>query len=116
MKLGLKEKNDCEAIYQLTTIILDVVPDVYGGGFCVPANRSEIPKSSSIVCLIILFLCMQSNAKFALTVEPQNIALQSRAQQVKELRDKDQPTVSTKLTCSRTYSLLCVVVSSSQSN
>lgn len=38
-----------------------------------------------------------SNAKFALTVEPQNIALQSRAQQVKELRDKDQPTIPTTL-------------------
>ncbi|KAG0589845.1 hypothetical protein KC19_1G053100 [Ceratodon purpureus] len=36
-----------------------------------------------------------SNAKFALTVEPQNGALQSRAQQVKELRQKGLPTIPT---------------------
>lgn len=36
----------------------------------------------------------QSNAKFALTVEPQNGALQSRAEKVKELRQKGLPTVS----------------------
>lgn len=34
-----------------------------------------------------------SNAKFALSVEPQNPALQSRVEQVKALRDQGLPTV-----------------------
>lgn len=37
---------------------------------------------------------LQSNANFALTVEPQNDALQSRFEKVKQLRQKGLPTVT----------------------
>ncbi len=39
----------------------------------------------------------QSNAKFALTVDPDNVELQMRAQRVEELRAADEPTVPTSL-------------------
>ena len=39
----------------------------------------------------------QANAEFALTVEPGNAALQARAQEVRDLREKGEPTVPTTL-------------------
>ena len=39
----------------------------------------------------------QANADFALTIEPGNAALQARAQEVRELRAKGEPTVPTTL-------------------
>ena len=39
----------------------------------------------------------QSNAKFALTVDPENVALQARAAKIEELRAGDQPTVPSTL-------------------
>ena len=39
----------------------------------------------------------QANAAFALTVEPGNAALRARAEEVRELREKGEPTVPTTL-------------------
>lgn len=42
----------------------------------------------------LFFLILQSNSKFALSVEPANEVLQSYAAYVAELRDKKLPTVN----------------------
>jgi hydroxyacylglutathione hydrolase len=39
----------------------------------------------------------QSNARFALTIEPENAALQARAREIAELRAAGRPTVPTRL-------------------
>ena len=38
-----------------------------------------------------------ANARFALTVEPENAALQNRAKEVDQLRDENKPTLPTRL-------------------
>lgn len=40
-----------------------------------------------------------ANAKFALTIDPNNVALQKRAQEVEELRAAGRPTLPTRLDC-----------------
>jgi hydroxyacylglutathione hydrolase len=39
----------------------------------------------------------QSNARFALTLEPNNLALVNRAKEVDRLRDENKPTLPTRL-------------------
>ncbi len=51
---------------------------------------SALPDETSVYCA---HEYTQSNARFALSVEPQNDALQKRAEQIAALRAKNQPTV-----------------------
>jgi hypothetical protein len=52
---------------------------------------------------------LQSNAKFAITVEPENKRLKSRFEQVKELRQKGLATVLIQLTTSFPLPVIGVV-------
>ncbi len=58
------------------------------------AKYSDLP-DDTLVCAGHEYTA--SNAKFALTIEPENEALQARAQEIETLRSRNQPTLPVKL-------------------
>lgn len=56
------------------------------------AKLRELPPETKIWCAHEYTL---ENLKFALTIEPENLALQTRMQEVMTLRSQDQPTIPT---------------------
>ena len=57
-------------------------------------KRIALPDDTTVYCA---HEYTQSNANFALTIEPQNSELQQRAQQINQLRSENKPTVPSNL-------------------
>lgn len=56
-------------------------------------GSAELLRANTIRPLIMVYILLQSNSKFALSIEPNNEALQSYANYVAQLRNKGLPTV-----------------------